>query len=111
MNARVAALESEITALKEKQELSEGFIADLTTNQETIQHSLQVKCYKIDELLDTGDASTTQDCCQSGFYVLCLSRTITNFLEDFVKDPAGSCDVCPDAVTPSLTDLEGLMEN
>ena len=108
MLGRVKAAENKIASLKKNQDTLVDEIASLATNQETIQHSLRIKCYKIDELLDTGDTSTTQDCCLSGFYVLCLSRDTTSGITDFVKDPAGSCDVCPDALTPSLEELEGL---
>ena len=91
---RVTAVEDEIAALKDIQETHEANITALMENQETIQHSLSVKCFKIDELLDTGVASTTQDCCQSGYYVLCLGRSSANLFTDFVKEPAGTCGAC-----------------
>ena len=80
---------------------AEAKIARLETNQKTIRFSMRMKCTKIDEALDTGVEDTTSDCCQTGYYILCLSRGVTNYMDDFVKDPPGTCAACPTNLTPS----------
>ena len=77
-------------------------IATLQANLTTIKFSLRIECAKTDYLLDTGVEATTSDCCQTGYYILCLSRAITKIMDDFVKNPAGTCDICPASVTPLI---------
>ena len=103
MDARIMAAEAEIAtfeAMLSRLETAESEITTLKANQEQIQVSMKVKCSKLDGLLDTGDDSTTQDCCQSDYYVLCLGRSSANLFAAFVKDPAGTCEACPESLLP-----------
>ena len=103
MNARITAAVAEIAKLRTvvtRLETAESEIATLKANQEKIQQSIQVICQAIDKLFDTGDHFTTRDCCQSDYYVFCLGRSTANVFADFIKEPAGTCNSCPDSLVP-----------
>ena len=103
MNARITAAEAEIATFRTvltRLETAESEIATLKANQQKIQQSIQVICQAIDKLFDTGDHFTTRDCCQSDYYVFCLGRSTANVFADFIKEPAGTCNSCPDFLVP-----------